>query len=107
MAMQAVLKVDAQQVLSKSNEMKNTRGILSNIMEQIKDRMNSIKNFWESEAATTYLTQFTKIHKDIEEMLRIVDEYTKDLDEVAQGYITAEQRVAQASSALPGDVFGV
>ena len=107
MAMQAALKVDAQVVLSKSGEMKNTRNSLSGIMQQLEDKMRSLTNTWESEASSAYQTQFGKIHKDIEEMLHIVDQYTYDLDEIAQNYITAEQRVQQASSALPGDIFGV
>ena len=105
--MNAALKVDAQIVLSKSGDMKNIRSSLSNIMEQIKEKMRTLTNTWESDASTAFQTQFNKIHKDIEEMLRIVDQYTRDLDEVAQNYITTEQRVAQATSALPGDVFGV
>ena len=107
MAMQAALKVDAQIVLSKSSDMKNIRNTLSSTMQQMEDKIHSLTSTWESEAATAYQTQFNKIHKDIEEMLHIVDQYTFDLDEIAQNYITAEQRVTQASSALPGDVFGV
>ena len=107
MAMQAALKVDAQVVLSKSSEMKSTRSALSSTMQTMEDKVHSLTNTWESDASTAYQTQFNKIHKDIEEMLHIVDEYTHDLDEVAQNYITTEQRVQQASSALPGDVFGV
>jgi len=107
MAMDAALKVDAQIVLSKSGDMKNIRTNLSNTMQQMEDRIHSLANTWESEAATAYQTQFNKIHKDIEEMLHIVDEYTRDLDDIAQGYITVERQVQEASSALPGDVFGV
>lgn len=107
MAMEAALKVDPQVVLSKSGDMKNIRTNLSSIMQQLEDKIRSLTNTWESEASTAYQTQFGKIHKDIEEMLHIVDEYTRDLDEIAQNYMTAEQRVQQASSALPGDVFGV
>ena len=107
MAMQAALKVDAQVVLSKSGEMKTIRGTLSNIMEEVKTKVNSLANTWESEASSTFQSQFTKIHKDIQEMLYIVDEYTHDLDEVAQNYISTEQRIQQASAALPSDVFGV
>ena len=107
MAMQAALKVDAQIVLNKSGDMKNTRSTLANIMQMLQDKIHSLTNTWESEASTAYQTQFNKIIKDIEEMLHIVDEYTRDLDEVAQNYLSVEQKVAQQSSSLPGDVFGV
>jgi len=107
MAMQAALRVDAQVVLSKSGEMKNIRTSLSGIMQQMKDKVQSLTNTWESDASTAYQTQFNKTHKDIEEMLHIVDEYTRDLDEIAENYLETERRVEQTSSALPGDVFGI
>ena len=105
MPMQAALKVDADVVLNKSSEMKAIRSSLSNTMQQIEEKIRSLANTWESEASTTYQAQFAKIHKDIEEMLRIVDEYSRDLDEIAQNYKTAEQRIEQASAALPIDVL--
>ena len=107
MAMQAALKVDAQIILGKSGDMKNTRSTLSTIMQQVQDKIRSLTNTWESEASTAYQTQFGRIIKDIEEMLNIVDEYTRDLDEIAQNYITTEQRITQQSNSLPGDVFTV
>jgi len=107
MAMNAALKVDAQVVLSKSGDMKNIRTSLGVIMDQVQTKVRSLTNTWESEASTAYQNQFGKIIKDIEEMLHIVDEYTHDLDEIAQNYITTEQKIEQQSSALPGDVFGV
>ena len=105
MPMQAALKVDADIVLSKSGDMKTIRSSLSNIMQQMEDKIHSLTNTWESEASTSYQAQFNKIHKDIEEMLHIVDEYTRDLDEIAQNYKTTEAKLEQAASALPADVI--
>jgi len=105
MAMTAELRVNAQTLLSKSGEMKNIRSRLSNIMQDMKARFQSLNTSWDSEASATYLAQFNKTHKDIEEMLNIVEEYTRDLDEVAQGYIRTEQAVNDASGALPGNIF--
>jgi len=106
MAMTAELRVNAQTLLSKSGDMKSIRGRLSSIMNDMKAKFQSLNTSWESEASAAYQAQFNKIHKDIEEMLNIVDEYTRDLDEVAQGYITTEQRLEEISSSLPGNVFG-
>ena len=106
MAMSAELRVDAQVVQSKSGDMKSIRTRLSNIMQDMKAKFQSLNTSWDSDASATYQSQFTKIHKDIEEMLKIVDEYTQDLDEVAQKYIEVERSVSEESSALPADVFG-
>jgi len=107
MAMSAELRVNAQTLLSKSGDMKSIRARLSNIMQDMKARFQSLNSSWDSEASASYQAQFNKIHKDIEEMLHIVDEYTRDLDDVAQKYITTEQKLEDIASSLPGDVFGV
>jgi len=105
MAMSAELKADAQAILSKSGDMKSIRARLSSIMQDMKAKFQSLTTAWDSDASAKYQAQFNKIHKDIEEMLHIVDEYTRDLDEVAQTYITAENNMI--SEELPGDVFGI
>ena len=105
MPMQAALKVDPDVVLSKSSEMKSIRNSLSSTMQQAEDKIHSLSNAWVSEAANAYQTQFNKIHKDVEEMLNIVDEYSRNLDEIAQNYKAADNRVQQAASALPSDVI--
>jgi len=106
MAMAAELRVNAQNLLSKSGDMKSIRARLSSIMQEMKAKFASLNASWDSEASAAYQAQFTKIHKDIEEMLNIVDEYTRDLDEVAQGYITTEKKLEDIAGSLPGDVFG-
>jgi WXG100 family type VII secretion target len=106
MAMTAELRVDPQAVINKSSDMKSIRGRLSSIMGDMKGKFQSLGTSWESGAATTFQTQFTKIHKDIEEMLNIVDEYTYDLDEIARIYIEREREITDKASALPPNVFG-
>ena len=106
MAMTAELRVNAQTILSKSGDMKSIRGRLSGIMNDMKAKFQALNANWESDASAAYQGQFNKIHKDIEEMLNIVDEYTRDLDEVAQGYITTEKKIEEISGTLPANVFG-
>jgi len=106
MAMTAELRADPQVILSKSGEMKSIRARLSSIMQDMKGRFQALNSVWDSEASATYQAQFNRIHKDIEEMLNIVDEYSRDLDEIAQTYLTTEQRLDDIANSLPGDVFG-
>ena len=106
MAMTAELRANPQEILSKSGEMKSIRTRLSSIMQDMKGRFQALNSSWDSEASATYQAQFTKTHKDIEEMLNIVDEYTRDLDEVAQNYLTTERKLEDIANSLPGDVFG-
>jgi len=106
MAMQAELRVEPDVLISKSSEMANIRSQTSSIMEEIKSQMASLTGAWEGEAASAFQAQFNKTHADIESMLKIVDEYSADLSDIGQTYKTAEAKVSEASSALPGNVFG-
>jgi len=106
MAMAKTLRVNAQSVLSKSGDMKGIRTRLSSVMQDMKSRFSSLGTSWDTEkASVSYQRNFNNIHKDIEEMLNIVDEYTRDLDEVAEGYKRVEAEADNTSGALPSNVF--
>ena len=96
------LRVDSSVVMNKAGDMQGIRGRLHNTMEEMKGKFTSLRSSWDSEASVVYDTQFTKIHVDLESMLLIVDEYVKDLNEVAQGYKTTEQNLQNAAQSLPG-----
>lgn len=100
------MTVNPLMILSKSGEIKNIRANLGGILSQIEDKILSLNKSWESEASQTYQSQFARIRGDIEEMLRILDGYTRYLDDSAESYMTAEQKARQTAEALPGDVFG-
>jgi WXG100 family type VII secretion target len=101
MAMTSELMAHGKEILNKSGDMKNIRTRLSGIMQDMKAKFASINSSWDTTASAAYQTQFNKVHKDIEEMLSIVDEYTIDLESVAHTYITTEQQLTSASEALP------
>jgi len=102
MSMTSELKAKGQEIINKSSEMKNIRTRLSGIMQDIKSKVASLNTSWDTEKASpAFQAQFTKTHKDIEEMLNVVDEYTHDLDIVGDKYIRVEGTVADASSQLP------
>jgi len=108
MAMSATLVVDPQVMKTKSDEMKGYRSSLTTTMDDLKSKVSSLATeIWESDSSTAFQKQFTQLHNDLEEVLKIVDEYTADLDEIADRYITTEQKLAEAANALPGDVFNI
>jgi len=102
MAMTSELKAKGQEIITKSGEMKNIRTRLSGIMQDMKSKFASLNTSWDTEKASpAFQAQFNKTHKDIEEMLNVVDEYTQDLDEVGQNYIRVEGEIGDISSSLP------
>ena len=108
MAMSAVLKVDLGIVNNKLGSFKNKRQTLSNVMNGIQTAINTLSLVsWISPAARAFKKQFEMLYKQVEEALRIVDEYIHDLETVIDQYTKIEDRLQQKVGALRTDIFGV
>jgi uncharacterized protein YukE len=107
-AMSKVLKVSTGVVRSKLDSFRSKRQHLSGIMQQIKDIMRQLATVrWMSPASRSFLQQFNKFSKQIDEALLIVDEYIYDLEFVLKHYSDVEQRTTEKMNVLRTDVFGV
>lgn len=108
MAMSAVLKVDVNIVIKKLDSFKNKRQTLQNVMQRIREIMIALATVsWISPASARLLQKFLQMYKQIEEAIRIVDEYIHDLGVVIEQYTKIEDRLTETASALRTDVFGV
>ena len=101
MAMNSELMAQGQEIINKSSNMKNTRTRLSGIMQDMKAKFASLNSSWDTDASATYQANFNKVHKDIEEILNIVDEYTRDLDDIGAKYIAVERGNVGEAESLP------
>ena len=108
MAMSAVLKVDLGIVRGKLDSFSGKRQTLMNVMQQIRTVMQALAAVsWISPAARALLQKFLQLYKQIEEAIRIVDEYIHDLGVVIEQYTAIEQRLQEKAQALPTDIFGI
>ena len=98
-----ILKVEPQQIISKASEFQTCRGNISNLMDEVKNNINSIKDGFDSEAGQTFLTKFNNCYDDINNMLAIMDSYIKSLNDVANIMTNAEKSAASVAEALPVD----
>ena len=108
MAMSKVLKVDVGIVTNKLNSFKDKLKNLQNYMQAIKVIIETLsKVSWISPSARAFLAQFQMLYKQIEEAIRIVQEYIHDLEIVIQQYTAIEQRLQDKAGSLRTDIFGV
>jgi len=108
MAMSAVLKVDLNIVKVKLDSFKGKKSSLMTLMQQIKTVMDTLaKVAWVSKAAAAFYMKFQMLYKQVEEALRIVDEYIHDLNIVIEQYTKIEVRLTEKAEALRTDVFGI
>jgi len=108
MAMSAKLKVDLGLATRKLESFKSTRQKLSAIMQAVKAAMIALATVsWISPASAAILQKFLQFYRQLEEALKIVDEYIHDLQVVLDQYTAIEQRLQEKAKGLRTDVFGV
>ena len=103
--MQGSIKVDPQKLISTADEFNATGAQVRGLTERMIDIIDSLKSVWEGEASTTYSTKFHQLDDDMIKMHKMIEEHVKDLNEMAQQYITAENTNIETGNALAGDVI--
>lgn len=103
--MDGIIKVDPQKLISTANEFNSTGGQVKRLTDQMVSTIDSLKSAWEGEAATTYNTKFHGLQDDMDRMYRMIQEHVKDLNEMAQQYITAEKTNIDTGSSLSDNVI--
>ncbi len=103
--MDGIIKVDPQKLISTAEEFNGTGNQVKSLLDNMVSIIDSLQSVWEGEAATTYNTKFHQLQDDMDKMYRMIQEHVKDLNEMAQQYITAENVNVETGSSLAGDVI--
>ena len=103
--MDGIIKVDPQKLISTSEEFGQTGNQVKTLTDNMITIIDSMKPVWEGEAATTYNTKFHQLQDDMDKMNRMIQEHVKDLIDMAQQYITAENTNIDTGNSLAGDVI--
>ena len=103
--MEGILKVDPQKLIGTADEFNTTGGQVKSLTDQMITIIDSLKSIWEGEASTTYNTKFHALQEDMDQMYRMIQEHVKDLNEMAQQYITAENANIDTGSSLVDNVI--
>ncbi len=103
--MDGILKVDPQKLISTADEFNATGTQIKGLTENMMSKVKSMSSAWEGEASTTYINKFGELQDDMDRMFRMIQEHVKDLNDMAQQYITAENANIDLGSGLAGDVI--
>lgn len=103
--MDGIIKVDPQKLISTADEFNGTGSQIKTLTDNMVSIVDSLKSAWEGEASTTYNTKFHQLQDDMNRMYNMISEHVKDLNEMAQQYITAENANIDTGNTLSGDVI--
>ncbi len=103
--MEGILKVSPEQLVSTASEFSGKGTQIGNLTTEMTNRVSALAGSWEGEAATAYINKFNGLQDDIQKMIAMVQEHSKDLNEMAEIYRSAESQNLSDFEALSSDVI--
>ena len=106
MANMAELKVTPSQLKSKASDFKTKASKVHGTTEKMLSLIKQInESTWSGDAAEAYKKQFNKLEKDMEQMYKMIIEYSTDLTQIANTYETTEKANEAIAQSLATDVI--
>ena len=105
MPIPGTMKIDTAVMMNAAQTVAAQRTIMENCISNIIRDAGSLKNVWDGESANAYQTAILKIKENAPEMLKVLQRYTEDLNEIAFSFLTEEEKRKIIAQSLPTDVF--
>ncbi|MCR1840074.1 pore-forming ESAT-6 family protein [Murimonas intestini] len=94
------LTITTDELRTASKNVTDLNGQLSERLEDIRRKLNSLKNTWESEGADEVMQQFNNLNPKFDQYKRIVDSYADFLMKTAEQYEVTESTVKKNAGTL-------
>ncbi len=103
--MEGIIKVSPQVLTSTASEFGNQGNQINTLTGEMMNLITGMASTWEGEAATAYITKFRGLEDDIQRMVRMAQEHSQDLQEMARIYSEADMANAEEANSLSADVI--
>lgn len=103
--MEGILKVNSEQLAQTASEFGSKAGTVGNLTAEMTNMVTGLASAWEGEAASSYVTRFRGLEDDIQMLVRMVQEHSTDLEQMARAYEEAENQNMEEISTLSSDVI--
>lgn len=101
-----ILRVTPERLQATASSFESTGNTVRNLTQQMTSIVTGLSGqIWSGEAATSYVNKFNGLQDDIERIHKMIQEHSKDLQEVAQQFITTENANKEMASSLSSDVI--
>lgn len=103
--MNGYIKVAPEQLTSMSNEFASESNMIYNLTSEMLNLISATYSIWQGEAATAYTNKFSGLQEDMEQMYRMIQEHSADLEQMAANYKQSESNNVSEAMALLNDVI--
>ena len=101
-----VLKVTPEEVQTKASEISSQKDMMSTYLSDMRSKIDSLRDAWESPAADEYYTRFATLAKEIQDSLDALTKHVNNLNDAAEKYTEAEnQQKSLVDSLDTSDIF--
>ena len=103
MATSVFFKEDPQQIANVAAILQQERGKYSGNLSGMKSKAQSLKAHWKSDSADEYQKRAAELDSQGLEIVKMLDEFIKKLQQASGIYTTAESAAKSAAQGLPTD----
>lgn len=103
--MDGILRVTPEQLISTAGEFSSKASVVQNLTSEMTSKVTGLSSVWEGNAATAYINKFKGLEDDIAKIIRMIQEHSKDLEDMAANYSTAEGDAESLIENLSSDVI--
>ena len=103
--MEGIIKVSPEQLAATASEFGGQATQLQTLTAQMMDLLKSLSASWNGEASQAYLAKFQGLQPDMDKMFRMVQEHSKDLQEMSATYQNAERANVDATQSLLNNIL--
>ena len=103
--MEGTLRVTPEQLTNTATEFSSIGNTVASLTEEMTTTVTGLASIWQGDAASAYVNKFTGLNDDIQRMIAMIREHSTDLTEMAQAYMTGENKNAQLIETLSSDVI--
>lgn len=103
--MEGIIKVSPEVLNRTAGEFGDEGTQLNSLTSQMMELVQSLSSSWQGEASNAYLAKFKSLEGDMQRMFRMVQEHSKDLQEMAAAYTEAERHNVDVATGLQTNVI--
>lgn len=103
--MNGIIRVSASTLRATSADFRVQSGNIKNLMDRMMEISTSLSSVWEGQAAQEYVTRLRCLDEDFGRLNTLIQEYSRELEEIAAQYQLVDDQNIEEILALPDCVI--
>lgn len=97
--------VEPERLVEAAAEFSAAAVLVQKASQSMLEQVRTMSGYWMGEAASVFVAKFNGLQDDMEKVVRMIQEFSSDLQEIAQNYRAAEQQNTADFESLAADVI--